>query len=57
MQDATSPVDANPPLAAVAMADGQPGPRDKEITRSRPSWRKVFLSKLRDFLLTRSVES
>jgi hypothetical protein len=55
-QDATVPVEADSPLAAVAMADDQQRPRATEDTLSRPDWRKAVLSKLRSFLLTRSVE-
>jgi hypothetical protein len=55
-QSDTSRAEATPREAEGDTINRPDEPRNKEISASRSNWKKAFLSKLRDFLITRSVE-
>jgi hypothetical protein len=55
-QDATSQAQATPQQPAVNTINCHDEPRNKEISGSRSDWKKVILSKVKDFLITRYVE-
>jgi hypothetical protein len=55
-QGPTSQVEATPQQPAVDVIDSNGEPRITGISALRSDWKKAFLSKVRDFLLTRSIE-
>ena len=55
-QSAISQAEATPRQAAVDRIDSHDEPSDPEISAFGSDWKRTFLYKLRDFLITRSIE-